>query len=208
MPTISELCAKYNVVHAPMQNQSRESEYSELVRIVRSLVPMIHNEDSEKIIVSMIRNEIFMLPNILTGMVSVEASILPSNKRTKEHFFSRTESAKRLILELQRNPNRSDRAIINFLKSRSRVHQVTKVQNRALKSYNEKNPGVHHTKAYAECNIVLISAERKRKYVYIVDDIEYNTLQEVANEYGLSLEGARYRFKKSKKFPTWIIKEL
>lgn len=208
MLTISELFVKYNVVQAPMQTQSRESEYSEFVRIVRTLVPMINNEDSEKIIVSMIRNEIFRLPNILTGMISVEAANLPWNKRTKEHFFGRTESAKRLIRELQRNPNRSDRAIIAFLKSRSRVHQVTGEQNQALKSYNQKNPGVHHTKAYAECNVVLIKSERKRKYVYIVDDVEYNALQQVADEYGLSLEGARYRFTKSKKFPTWVIKEL
>ena len=208
MPTISELFEKYNVVQAPMEKQSRESEYLEFARIVKSLVPMINNKDSEKIIISMIRNEIFALPNILTGMVSVEAANLSWNKRTKEHFFGRTKSAKRLIRELQRNPNRSDRAIVAFLKSRGRVHQVTQKQNEDLKSYNKKNPDAHPNKAYAECNVILIKSERKRKYVYIVDDIEYNTLQQVADEYGLSLEGARYRFTKSKKFPTWIKKEL
>lgn len=191
-----------------MQKPSRDSEYSEFVRIVRALVPMINSPESEKIVVSMIRNEIFRLPNILTGMVSVEAMKLDWNKRTKEHFFGRTESAKKLIRKLQENPNRSDAAIIAFLKSRCRVHQVTKEQNQALKAYNEKNPGVHHRKAYSECNVTLVPAERKRKYVYIVDDVEYNTLQQVANEYGISLEGARNRFFKAKKFPNWIAKEL
>lgn len=208
MQTIVETFEKYGLVQAKVvKRKDRGTEYVEFVRIVRALVPLIYDEVSEKLVVSIIRGQIFHLPDILTGMISIEALDLDWNRRIKEHFYSRTESAKRLIRELIQNPNRSDAALVAFVKSRCRVHQVTSKQNEDLKAYHKINPNTHWRKAYAECGIVLVPHERKRKYIYKVDDVEYNTLQEVADKFNLSLEGARYRFFKSKKFPKWVATE-
>ena len=186
----------------------RSNEYVEFVRIVRVLVPLIHDDVSEKLIVSMIRGQLFHLPDILTGMVSIEAQDLEWNKRTKEHFYGRTESARRLIQEIKQNPARSDTALVAFVKSRCRVHQVTSKQNQDLKTYHSLNPNAHWRKAYAACGITLIKPERKQKYIYFIDGVAYNSLQEIADNHNLSLEGARSRFFKAKKFPTWIAKEV
>jgi hypothetical protein len=207
MPTIAELFKAMGVEQAPIVKTSREGEYAEFVRIVRALVPLIRDDVSEKLVVSMIRGQIFHLPDILTGMVSVEALELDWNKRTKEHFYGRTESAKRLVREISQNPKRSDATLVAFVKSRCRVHQVTSKQNEDLKAYNKLNPNTHWRKAYAECGITLVLAVRKQKYVYTIDNVVYSNLQEVANKFNMSVEGVRRRFK-SDKYITWIAKEV
>lgn len=173
----------------------------------------IQSETDRRTAINCLMNGIFKLPSTKTGLVSKSALELPQNKRTPEHFYGRTESAERLIKELLQNPNRSDKAIASFLKSRSRIHYVTKAENMALRSYNKKNPTVHWREAYRQCNVELVElvslkTGRKSKYIYTIDGVVYNTLKDVASNYGISIEGARSRFFKSKKFPNWIAKEL
>ena len=120
--------------------QSDDERYYSLVRIARAMVLGIQDEVDLRTAVNCLMNGIFKLPSVKTGLVSREALKLRSNKRTPEHFFGRTESAERLIKELKENPNRSDKAIVAFLKSRARVHFVTKSQNMVLRSYSKKNP--------------------------------------------------------------------
>lgn len=190
--------------------QSDDERYYSLVRIARAMVLGIQDEVDLRTAVNCLMNGIFKLPSVKTGLVSREALKLRSNKRTPEHFFGRTESAERLIKELKENPNRSDKAIVAFLKSRARVHFVTKSQNMVLRSYSKKNPKTHWRKAYRECSIELIEFEvrKNKKHVYMVDDVVYNTINEAATVHNISYNTARNRFFKAKKFQNWIAKEL
>jgi hypothetical protein len=190
--------------------QSGDERYYSLLRIARAMVLGIQDEDDLRTAINCLMNGIFKLPSIKTGFASQEALKLPSNKRTPEHFYGRTESAERLIKELKENPGRSDKAIVAFLKSRSRIHYVTKSENMALRTYSKKNPKTHWRKSYRECcsKLVRYEIKIKQKYLYIVDDVVYNSLKEVATMFGISVAGARNRFFKSKKYTTWIAKEV
>lgn len=189
--------------------QSDDERYYSLVRIARAMVLGIQDEVDLRTAINCLMNGIFKLPSVKTGFVSREALKLRSNKRTPEHFFGRTESAERLIKELKENPNRSDKAIVAFLKSRARIHYVTKSENMALRTYSKKNPKTHWRKAYRECCSELVRCEMrtKKKYVYFIDNVEYNKLRDVADEFNITPEAARQRFFKSKKYSTWIAKE-
>lgn len=189
--------------------QSDDERYYSLVRIARAMVLGIQDEVDLRTAVNCLMNGIFKLPSVKTGLVSREALKLRSNKRTPEHFFGRTDSAERLIKELKENPNRSDKAIVAFLKSRARIHYVTKSENMALRTYSKKNPKTHWRKAYRECCSELVRCEMrtKKKYVYFIDNVEYNKLRDVADAFNITPEAARHRFFKSKKFSTWIAKE-
>lgn len=184
-----------------------QDDYYTLVRLTKTLSKKIKNKTSEKYVIIMIRNAIFALPSVYTGQISKEALELKWNKRTKEHFYGRTESARRLIYEIQTNPTRSDEALVAFLKSRSRVHKVTAKQNNDLKQYHIKNPGTHWRKAYKDCGIELIKQDLKvnkpQRYAYFIGDTEYKSISDVAEQYNLSNDGARFRFFKSNNFPDW-----
>lgn len=195
------------------KEQKTEARFESYIKLARILVSSIENEADEVLVVSMLMNTIFKLPSKFTGLTSVKASNLIREKRTPEHFFSRTESAKRLLKEIKKNPSRSDAALIKFVKSRCRVHHVTRAENNLLRSWNKKNPKSNWRHAYSACGIELIKLDYKKrgrneKYVYMVGDVVYNTLKEVAAEYNLSLEGARNRFFKAKKFKDWTVKEI
>lgn len=187
-----------------------DERYYSLVRLSRSMVLGIQNEIDIRTAINCLMNGIFKLPQIKSGLTTRAALELPQDKRTPEHFYGRTESALRLIKELIENPNRSDKALVAFLKSRSRVHYVTKKENMDLRFYMKKNPTDHWRKAYLACCSELIECKpnKNKKRVYIVDDTIYNTVKEAAIAHNLSVEGARNRFLKSKKFPNWVIKEL
>lgn len=184
-----------------------QDEFYTLVKLAKVLSKKIKNKTSEKYVIIMIRNAIFALPSVYTGLISKEALELKWNKRTKEHFYGRTESARRLIYEIQTNPGRSDEALVAFLKSRSRVHKVTAKQNNDLKQYNLKNPGIHWRKAYRDCGIDLIKQDLKslksQKYVYFIGNTEYKSISDITEEFNLSSEGARFRFFRSNNFPDW-----
>ncbi len=190
--------------------QRNDERYYSLVRIARAMVLGIQDEVDLRTAINCLMNGIFKLPSIKTGLASQEALKLPSNKRTPEHFYGRTESANRLIKELKENPNRSDKAIVAFLKSRARIHYVTKSENMALRTYSKKNPKTHWRKSYRECCSELVRYETKikQKYFYIVDGVVYNSLKDVSTAFGISVAGARNRFFKAKKYTNWIVKEL
>lgn len=191
----------------PKARNSKDEDFYSVVKLSKSLVKKAKTKIDEKYMITMIRNAIFSLPYVYTGLISKEALELKSGKRTKEHFYGRTESAKRLVREIKTNPKRSNEALVAFLKSRSRVHKVTSKQNNLLKQYNTKNPGTHWRKAYRDCGIELVkqavNTKSVKRYVYFVGNTEYRSIADVAAEYCISIEGARYRFFKSKNHPHW-----
>lgn len=182
-----------------------DEKYYSLVKITRAMVLGIQNETDLRTAINCIMNGIFKLPPIKTGLVSLEALKLPSNKRTPEHFHGRTASSERLIKELIKNPNRSDKAIVAFLKSRSRIHYVTKAENMSLRSYNKINPNALWRQSYRECDIELVPNVKAKKYVYIIHGLVYNSIKEVAYLWDISVGTAYQRFvSTSKNYSEWI----
>ena len=194
-----------------MKEKENLEKYYSFVRLSRALVQGIENYQDLYMASVFIRNGIFSLPSIKSGLISKNALKLKANKRTPEHFYGRTESALRLIKEITENTNRSDEAIIAFLKSRSRIHYVTQDENMTLRTYNKENPNVHWRKAYQDCGVELVKyiPQSPKKYVYFVDDIEYNSINDVAKAYNIGVSGAYNRFvSKSKNYKNWIKEKI
>ena len=185
--------------------QHEDEKYYSLVRITRSMVLGIQNEVDFRTAVNCLMNGIFKLPSIKTGLVSKEALNLPSNKRTPEHFYGRTESAKRFIKEIKENPNRSDSVLVMFLKSRSRIHYVTKTENMALRSYSKKNPKTHWRKAYRDCGIELVKnvVQTNQKYVYKIEEVIYNNVKDILDKYDINYSTLYSRCNAKRKWQNW-----
>lgn len=181
-----------------------EDKYRALVKQSRRLVQPGDTEADEKIAIGMIMNSLFQLPSIFSGYVSEKASKLPVGKMTPEHFYGRTESAKRLVKEIKENPNRSNKSLIKFIKSRCRIHRVTSAENTVLRSYNTANPNTHWRKAYKEVGIVLVNYEKQtQKYVYIIDGVVYNEIKVIREKYDITYDILLQRCNAKKKWPTW-----
>jgi hypothetical protein len=181
-----------------------EAKYIAFVKQVRRLVQPGDTEADEKIAIGMIMNSLFQLPGIFSGYISEKASKLPIGKTTPEHFYGRTESAKRLVKEIKENPGRSDKALIKFIKSRCRIHRVTSDENNSLKAFNLANPNTHWRNAYKELGIVLIRYERQtQKYVYSIDGVVYNETKAVLKKYDINYKTLVQRCNAKKKWPTW-----
>ena len=183
---------------------SRSAEYASFIKIARIMANAIENEVDEKVVIGMFMNQFFGLPSIFSGLVSEKALKLKSVKRTPEHFYGRTGSAKRLLKELRENPNRSDKALLAFVKSRCRIHKVTSDENSALKSYFKINPDAHWREAYAKKNIVLRPHEKQsQKYVYKVDGVVYHDIKLLLDKYGINSSQLNSRCNAKRKWPEW-----
>jgi hypothetical protein len=181
-----------------------EDKYRALVKLARRLIQPGDTELEEKVALGMIMNSIFQMPSIFTGYVSEQASKMPINKTTPEHFYGRTETARRLIKEIKENPNRSDKALVKFVKSRCRVNRVTSAENITLKSYNSANPNTFWKKSYSALGITLVPYKRKtQKYVYSIDGVVYNETIVVLEKYGINYNTLLQRCNAKKKWPTW-----
>jgi hypothetical protein len=83
-------------------------------------------------------------------------------KPTPEHFYGRASSAM-TILE-QALKGKSDRFLCALIKSRSRVHDSTSDENKALNKYMKENPGVHWRTAYkSTCSPLIEKIDGRKK---------------------------------------------
>ncbi len=176
--------------------------YAESVaKMAKVLYENVNQIGSSKMITHAIAEALFQAVPIHSGLMSKECEDLPAAKMTKEHFFPRKKSAD-LIMEQVKN-GRSVNRITNIILSRTRVHRVTSIQNHYLRKFQGGNYA-NWQEEYAAAGIELIPFERKNAYTYTVESEQFSTLGEAAKKYGLTPDGARYRFvSKSKKFSNW-----
>lgn len=165
-----------------------------------------HDAKQLEILKNGLRNIIFDLGEAYTGYASESAIAtgLPKSKLTGEHIFPRNQSAKQILRRLSQGPISVERLAL-FLRSRCRVHITTKEENLALVPF-QKQDGYHWRKGYRDAGISLVEYDfpRKNKYVYIAEGIRYNSINEIAQKYGMSNDGVRYRVRsKSNKFKEW-----
>jgi len=160
---------------------------------------------SKRELVDDICDTLYHCRSIKSGKISVEAQKLLDSKKitksklTKEHFFSRKKSAYKIYDAAMHGASRQ--RILAMIKSRCRVHLVTRKENEALKKFQKKE--VQHLyptwrEEYNAAGIKLLNEQSlKKKYVYNIEGLCYNNLLEIAKAYNISSETARYRVLKN-----------
>lgn len=145
---------------------------------------------------------IFRNPVRHSGYISVEA-LNSSKTPTDDHYFGRKSSG--ILLYRYALRGASIKRLAYIIASRSRCHQVTSDQNTKLKKYDTRGllkPKPVQQAEYAAAKITMI---KKKITVYIIDDIEYNTLTDAAQAHNVGLITVKNRCTQDKrgKFPNW-----
>lgn len=141
------------------------------------------------------------LPQKHSGFISEEAALKkqanPKFKPTREHFFSRTRSGRKVIEQILLGKSK-DRVIV-LIKSRCRYHFTLDGENNKLIQYQHLTP----VKAYAMAQIKLVKyVKSNQKYKWIVDGTEWTDKVKLAKHYGITGIDVTSRCK-AKKWPTW-----
>lgn len=178
--------------------------YKNLAQLAKTL-HAAHKDDPflRKQATGLICDGIHQCPAIPSGLVSIAAKDRTVSTITKEHFFSRMISAKTIFNLYDRGA--SVCRVAAFIKSRCRVHYVTKQENMELVKY-QQDPNIKTWREeYKAAGIVLVPYIKKTKqYVYKIGKTKYNNIQDIAKEYAVTVEVARYRFStKAKKWSDW-----
>lgn len=145
---------------------------------------------------------IFRNPVRHSGYISVEA-LNSSKTPTDDHYFGRKSSG--ILLYRYALRGASIKRLAYIIASRSRCHQVTSAENTELKKHDTRSllkPKPVQQAEYAAAKITMI---KKKITVYIIDDIEYNTLTDAALAHNVGLITVKNRCTQDKrgKFPTW-----
>lgn len=146
---------------------------------------------------------IHRVPFKFSGWISEDALNAKINNSkyipTKEHFYSRRQSAN-LIWE-QIESGKSLSRIIKIILSRSRVHYTTADENQKLRKHSD----CFWRESYAKAVSKLVRYETQRKIRKIqIGDIIFNSSKDVAKEFGISTQTVYNRVKsKSKKWSSW-----
>lgn len=179
--------------------------------IIRSVALHQNDELQLKFFKDGLRNQIFDMAVVHTGMVSKKAieSGLPKSKLTEEHIYPRNQSAKALIqMALD---GCSKEKMVEAIKKFCMVHITTKEENTSLVQL-QREPDYHWEIGYKVAGIELVPFEwpPRNKYVYNVDGIEYNTISDVAEAHNVSKATAQTRFASkaiNSKFKGWTRRE-
>jgi len=179
--------------------------YANLALLAKTLHDAHKNDELlRKQAIGLICDGIHQCPAIPSGLVSFAAKDRTVSNLTKEHFFSRKISARTIFALYDRGA--SIQRVAAFIKSRCRVHYVTKQENMDLVKY-QQNPNMKTWRQeYKAAGIVLVPYIKKntKQYIYKIGKTEYNNIQDIANKYGITPMVARYRFStKAKKWSDW-----
>lgn len=164
-----------------------------------------YDQSYYKKMVTTISDVIYQCPKIPSGYISEKAYGLTSKELCKEHFYSRTQSARKMVDLMQKgilSSSRIDR-FEKFMKSRARVHYVTSQENTKLIKY-QNNPELNHwKKQYDAAGIELREYDKsKPKIYYSIDDINFDTASHVAKHYNCHTSTVHSRCS-SEKWPEW-----
>jgi hypothetical protein len=161
-----------------------------------------YDKDTMNEFAGIIAEWIFRNPVRHSGYISVEA--LNSKKvATDDHYFGRKSSG--ILVYKYALRGASVKKLAYIIASRSRCHQVTSEQNTELKKHDTKGllkPKPVIAAEYANANISLI---KKKVAIYIINEVEYDTLSAAAENNNCSMITVKNRCLKDKrgKFPNW-----
>lgn len=164
------------------------SDYEIVADIALANHALFAGTEHEKMVIGLLAEALHRIkPANQNKMISTKANELPASKRCKEHYFGRKASADLIFYQIDKGVSKE--RLIAIIKSRSRVHLTTSQENMLLRNYSH----LHWREAYRQADIQLIPYHRN-KYVYIVDGIEYNDMNEVTKKFNISNAAAAARF--------------
>lgn len=167
--------------------------------------------DERKRAIGLITDGLHQCKAIHSGLVSENAQHLTVVQMTKDHYLSRKKSAIKIFEMIEDGATIDE--ITAFIIDACSVHYVTKRENLDLIQY-QQNPELYPTwqEQYAAAGIKLVPYVKKsnKKYVYIINGIEYNRLIDAAMENDCTINDVYYRCTKSKSkyFSAWTVKQI
>jgi len=142
-----------------MIKDNKRNDYMSYVKWIRKKFKLIRSERDKEHFARELALGIFDLAPVFSGFVSKEAVNLKTSQITKEHYYPGKDSARIITNLLETRPNISDNRIVAILKSRNRVHHVTREQNQNLRKY-QKNKDQTWRQHYKAAGIKLIGIKK------------------------------------------------
>lgn len=178
--------------------------YEDVVMTAKVMIDALDNGKlrNEEMCLHLIHEALHNVPSIFSGLVSEKTEGMPLAKMTKEHFFSRKKSARKIFEQIRSGKSMS--RLTRLVMSRARVHRVTKQENLDLIPFQHNPEYTTWQSEYKAVGIKLVPYVRKGSYTYIVEGKTYDSVNELANAYGMSTAGVVNRCNsKSAKFTEW-----
>jgi len=156
--------------------------------------------------IGLITDGIYQCKPVHSGLVSKSAAHLTVSKITKEHYHSRKRCARKIFAMLDEGATIDQ--LTDFIIEACSVHYVTKAENNLLVRYQkdiENYPTWQDQYAAAGIELVPYVKKSVKKYVYIIDGIEYTSSKEVAKAYSVSSATVDHRCTKDRRgnYPEW-----
>ena len=195
--------------------KTHEDIYEAILIVAKALEPLYGNvnEAVDGVITFSLGNGLFGAPNIFTGLCTPAAKFLKKPgldvNVTWEHIWGRKNSSIALIEEIRKG--RSDKFLINLIKSRCRVTITLKEENQALRPY-QNDPDLvkkHPRQVYKAAGLNWVDWIGPEIKVYNISGVVYNTKDDICNEYNISMNQLNYRLgKQAKKWKDWYIERI
>jgi hypothetical protein len=161
----------------------------------------LNSESGYKIVYGTISSMLYHSKDNFSGFISEKAEEEryknPKFKITKEHYYSRAKMAKEIFSAIQSGSCKDE--VLELIKMSCSVHYTTKAENELLCKYNH----LTYPHTYVAAEIVLIPFVKKNlKYVYNIENVEYNEPKDILQKYGIDY-GTLISRCKSKKWTEW-----
>jgi len=96
-------------------------------------IQVMDNMEELNCFCTLFRSQVFDFQFLKTGLISEAAKLVPSNKRTKDHYFNRTLSCKLIFDEMVKNPNMTFEEFVVVLKKYGSTIIITKEEHSRFK---------------------------------------------------------------------------
>lgn len=199
-----------------LTREQKWERYLEAAREIHACVDglkaagLAYNEATANRFAGIIAEWIFRCPEIHSGLISEEG--MKQKTPTSDHYFGRKSSGVLVYKKILQG--HSVERIAMIIASRSRVHYVSSQENTRLKQFDNKKlikPKARILEEYslAVSQMVPFKPRRKQKYVYIINEIEYNSAKEAAKANGCSIDVLNNRCLVDKRgnYPDWSRKD-
>lgn len=189
-----------------------EQIYAAILTTAKQLEP-IFNKDKyvDGVLTFSLGNAIFGAPNIFIGKCTPKCQYVkkpgPGRNTTWEHIWGRKNSSITIFEQIRKG--KSDKFLLNLIKSRCRVTISLKKENQDLRKY-QNDPVIskqHPRQAYKAAGLEWVDYIGDK--VYKIDGMVYNKREDIIKEYNITPSQLTYRLgKASKKWKDWKIERI
>jgi len=169
-----------------------------------------HMQERKKHFIRNLRMEIYEIGKMFTGEISVQAYIALKDhgkSPTKEHRFNRAKSSTILFDALGEwsHFKLSTNKLVELIVDSCMIHYTTPDENKHLELF-QNDPDLQHLnpdEIYEQAGVKKILKPSTTKKIFVIDDIIYSSVQQVAKVYGLTMSQVN-RNVADNNLPNWI----